>query len=239
MVSRLIKCALLCTVLTGSFASLAADKWDDYDADYLMDEGRLLFKVRGYYMAVNGKQSGFPAPTIVNPQPVPNLTKLGFGIDTASTIFFSDHIGVEASLGLQMYKIRTQSINTVAQNYGGSGGAKGRHLYSIPFSASLQYHIAPFGGIRPYVGAGYHFAFNLDHKVKSRFKVNNGHGPLLQAGVDFVAKDDTLFTFDVRQYIQKTKITYRDGFVGNVPGGVKPKVKFNPLLISVGIGFKF
>jgi outer membrane protein len=223
-------------IILFSIPSFAVDKTEDYDADYLLDEGRLMFKARAFYVNTSPKQSGLPASTISNPNRVPSLTKMAFGGDTATTIFFSDHIGVEASLGVQMMRIKSNALNAVAANYGSGATVTGKpkYLFGVPLGATMQFHVAPFGGIRPYVGAGYHFVYFVS-KV-NQIKINNGHGPVAQVGIDFVAKDDTLITLDVRQYLMKTKIKYKDTFVGSE--GISSTVKFNPLVFSVGVGFK-
>ena len=59
---------------------------------------------------------------------------------------------------------------------------------------------------------------------------------VLQAGIDFVSKDDTIFTFDVRQFFLKSKVTFKSGFL-NAPS-VNSTVNWNPLVISAGVGFK-
>jgi len=241
MHSGLVKIIVFCgLIIFNGVAALAADtnnvSDDDYDADYMLDEGRLLFKARGYGIFSNGKQSGLPAPTVANQSKVEGFVKNGFGFDTASTIFFNDNIGIEGSLGFQLFRVKSSGLNTVSTNYGGAGGVnKRRNLYGIPLSGTVQYHIAPFGGIRPYLGAGYHFTY-MYNKVK-QVSVNHGHGPILQAGVDLVAKDDTLITIDVRQYYMKPKVKYKSSFTG--ASNIASKVKFDPLIISAGIGFKF
>lgn len=68
-------------------------------------------------------------------------------------------------------------------------------------------------------------------------KIRNGHGLVGQIGVDFYAKDDTLINIDVRQFFLNPKLEYKPNLVGTKT--VTSKVKLNPLIVSIGIGFTF
>lgn len=232
---KLTKNILLLSITLASLASQGAT--NIYDEDYYEDEGRLLFKVRGYGIVASGKQKNLPTPTSANPVSVSPLIGNGYGADTATTIFFNDNMAAELSLGIDVLGIKSTALSNIANNYNGttSTNSKRRNLFMVPLTLTAQYHIAPFGAIRPYVGAGYHGAYVFS-RIKE-FKANNSHGAVAQIGIDFVAKDDTLITLDVRQFLRTTKIKYK----GSVTGGnsVSSKVKINPLVISAGIGFMF
>lgn len=228
---KTIKNFLFTFIVFASFASFADKSNDDYDIDYLEEEGRLLFKIRAHGIYTDAKQKNLPKPSVSNPSSVGPLIRNGFGADTATAIFFNDNIATELSLGFSLLRAKNSTIKTVSYNYGSTKDiGKRKDIYMVPLTVTGQYHIAPFGAIRPYVGGGYHGAY-LFTKSK-QIKIKNGHGPVLQAGVDFVAKDDTLITVDVRQYFLNTKVTYKN--VNNASS----KIKINPLLISAGIGFK-
>lgn len=74
-------------------------------------------------------------------------------------------------------------------------------------------------------------------RSKSFRIIKNGFGPVLQAGVDLYAKDDTLINLDVRQYFLTSKVHYKKSLVNS--DAISSRIKMNPLLISIGIGFKF
>ncbi len=234
IISRIL-CIVIMALSLPSLASEALDN-DDKDLDYYTDEGRLLFKIRGFGAITAGKLKSMPAPTNAVALRGKNLVRNGFGIDTATVVFFNDNIASELSLGFGVLRAKDSTISNISASYGaGNYKSKRKDIYMIPLTLTAQYHIAPFGAIRPYVGAGYHGAY-LFTKSKA-FKINNGHGPVLQVGVDFVAKDDTLITFDIRQYYLKTKVIFKDGLVGN-NRGFSSKTELNPLVFSVGLGFK-
>lgn len=225
---------LLCLALT-NFSSFGAA--NVYDEDYYEDEGRLLFKVRAHGIIAKGKQKNLPTPTSATPVSVGDLVGNGYGADTATTIFFNDNMAAELSLGVDVFGVKSTSLSNIANNYNGtvSTASKRKNLFMVPVTLTGQYHLAPFGAVRPYIGAGYHGAYVFS-KIKE-FKAGHSHGAVAQVGVDFVAKDDTLITIDVRQFLRTTKIKYK----GSVTGGnsVSSKVKLNPLVISAGVGFMF
>jgi len=213
----------------------------DYEADYYEDEGLLLFKIRAFYTSTSGKIKKLPAGDTDFAKPG-SLAKSGYGFDTATTYFFTDNIAAELSLGLSTLRVKKTALTKASLFLGDGTGTTGKNndIYWVPLTATIQYHIAPFGAIRPYVGGGYSGSYM--HTNSKAIKVANGHGPVVQVGVDFISKDDTLFTFDVRQYFLKSKVTFKKGFLE--PGvtaarNVNTKVDWNPLVISAGFGFKF
>ena len=212
---------------------------NDYDADYYEDEGALLFKIRGFYVNSPAKVKTAPINGTEKPG---DLVQNGFGFDTATTYFFTDNIATELSLGLGMLRTKASALNKASIAYGNGSGSTGKKndIIWVPLAATLQYHIAPFGAIRPYIGGGYHGSY-LYTRSKA-IKVRPGHGAVLQAGVDFMAKDDTFITFDIRQYFLKSKMTFKKGFLfpnNAAASDVSSKVGYNPLVISLGVGFKF
>jgi len=224
---------------TTCFASTkAADT--DYDANYYSDEGRVNFKMRGFGSITKSKQSGLPAPTSIRSRSgaAANADLLinGYGIEGATDLFFGDHVAVECALGWGAYNISRASLANIAYNYSDTAVvSKKQRLYAIPLTFTAQYHIAPFGAIRPYVGGGYGGTY-LFSKAKE-FKIKNAHGMVIQIGTDFVMTDDTLLNLDIKRYSLSPKITYKGSFVNN--NKVAPKVKMDPIVISAGIGIKF
>lgn len=214
---------------------------NDYDAGYYEDEGSLLFKIRGFYINSPSKLKSLPS-SVANKEKPGSIVENGYGFDTATTFFFTDNIATELSLGLSMLRVKNSALEKVGSSFGNGAKSPGKknEIYFVPLAATLQYHVAPFGAIRPYVGAGYHGAYMYTRS--KAIKVANGHGPVAQIGIDFISKDDTLFTFDVRQYFLKSKLTFKKGFLfpnNDAASNIGSKVDWNPLVISAGFGFKF
>jgi len=224
-----------------SINSFAQDKDiypnNDYDANYYgdRDEGSLVFKAKFSGIKSHAKQKGLPKPTSADPRTVGVFVENGFGAEASTTIFFSSNIAAELSLSFNVLRTKYSNLSNIANNYGGNTNVgKRKDLYMIPLIATGQFHLAPFGAIRPYVGGGYHGVY-LFSKSKS-FNIKNGHGPVAQLGVDFYAKDDTIINIDVKQLWSNTRVHYKQQLVGK--NGVSSKVKLNPLVISAGVGFK-
>jgi outer membrane protein len=211
---------------------------DSYYPDYYENEGNLLFKIRGFYASINAKNTNLPAPTNANPQTIGSIIQNGIGLDAATSFFFTNNFAVEMSLGFIYNQVKSGALNNIFANYGNgvNKNTKKKNMYSIPASATLQYHIAPYGGIRPYVGAGFHGTYMSTQS--KQFKIRNGYGAVAQAGVDFIGKDDTIINFDVRQFLLQSRVNYKSTYL-NTTNDVSSKIKLNPLLVSVGVGFKF
>ncbi|WP_341750672.1 OmpW family outer membrane protein [Candidatus Tisiphia endosymbiont of Sialis lutaria] len=225
----LVSCASI-----SSFANNTGN--NDYDADYYGDEGNLVFKMRAVGIKSSAKQTDFPKATAKNPVSIGTFAENGYGIEASTSVFFASHVAAELSLGFDVLRNKNSSLQNVAHNYGGNPEDVGKRksLYMIPLTVTGQYHIAPFGAIRPYIGIGYHGAYFIN-KSKG-CTVKNGHGAVLQLGVDLYAKDDTLINLDIKQYFLNTEVNYKSPLVKK---SVSSKVKFNPLMIAIGVGFRF
>ena len=209
----------------------------EYKNSYYEDEGELLFKIRGFYLNTNAKLTKLPSSVANRPKPK-SFAQNGYGIDTATTYFFTDNIAAELSLGFGIIKVKSAALAGASSAYGNGGGNAGtkNEIYYIPATATAQYHIAPFGALRPYIGGGINGTFM--HTRSKAIKTANGFGPVIQVGIDFMSKDDTIFTFDVRQYFLKSKVTFKKGFL-NSDSNIGSTVVWNPIVISAGFGFKF
>ena len=232
------------TVFSGSAFSAKPENTEsvgDYDSNYYKEEGSILFKVRGSGIFTKGQLKGLPAATSTrgraSPAKVGGLVSNGYGVEVSTTVFFTKNIAGELGIGLQLYKTSSGAITSVGNNYSNNpAAAKKKNIYAVPTSLMLQYHIAPYGAIRPYVGAGYQYTWMLS-KAK-QFTINSGSGYALQAGVDFALTDDTLISFDVKRYQLEPKVKFKSSFLTGTQG-ITSKVKINPIVVSLGMGWKF
>ena len=243
---KILKGIIIASIAVVSTNVLASSKLNDipkendYYANYYDDEeGSLLFKIRGFYAMTNSRMNDLPAPTNARAAKPDKLAQNGYGFDTAMTIFVTDNIAAEVSLGLGFYKTRSSVLSNAAAAYGTGRGVntgKKNQIFMLPLTITAQYHIAPFGGVRPYIGGGLNGTYMYTRSKE--IKTDSGFGPVLQVGMDFISKDDTLFTLDIRQYFLKSKVTFKRSFLGG-NNDVTSKVAWNPLIISLGFGFKF
>lgn len=222
-------------------SAFAAGKFDDYGANAYKEEGVVQFKVRGFYAATEAKQSGFKDPTSnrgkASKRDIGSLFAVGYGVEGVTTVFFNDHLASEFGVGWGVYRVSTGSLDAVAYNYSDSAKVdKRKDVYTVPVTLTMQYHLAPFGAVRPYVGGGY--AANYFFSKSKEFNVDRATGPVYQVGADIVMSDDTLFNLDARQYSLKPKVKYKSSFLGG-RDNVNSTMKLNPMVISAGVGIKF
>lgn len=103
----------------------------------------------------------------------------------------------------------------------------------LPPTLTAQYHFMPEGQVSPYLGVGVNYtnissvnllggAANLE---------NNSFGLALQAGVDFKIDKNWSINLDVKKVQIRSDVT---------SGGAKlSRVKVDPVLVGVGVGYRF
>ena len=103
----------------------------------------------------------------------------------------------------------------------------------LPPSLLVQYHFMPEKTLKPYIGAG------VNYTTLSKVRLLNGAGSLehdsvglvLQAGVDYAIDKQWSLNLDIK----KAQIR-SDVIVG---GAAVSRVKVDPLMIGVGVGYRF
>jgi outer membrane protein len=119
-----------------------------------------------------------------------------------------------------------------------SNGAEIGSLKHLPPTLTLQYHFSPTSSVRPYVGAGLNFtnfsavkfapavATALSPSIK-----HNSFGLAAQVGVDFEVSKGLFLNLDLKKVSLGTKVYSKGTEVGTF--------KVNPVLASVGLGWRF
>jgi outer membrane protein W len=220
---------------------------DDFDAE---DEGRLSTKFRAFGAFPKSAQSDLPAknPTVdaTGKQEAKEDEELvdvgGGGIEFATEVFLTDHIATELAVGVGAY--RTKKLENIAFNYEASGkthatAADPKLLWFAPISFGVKYFVAPFGAISPYFGIGY--SYNIFFTMSDEYNVGNTHSFVVQAGVDFVTRDDTVYSLDIKKLMQKPEVRYSEKMIAKVDGkeAIANLKEFSPIVVSVGVGYKF
>jgi len=103
----------------------------------------------------------------------------------------------------------------------------------LPPTVTLQYHFDNFTGFTPYVGAGVNYTKITQTNLLNGDATLDSHswGSAFQAGVDFPIDKNLSFNIDVKKVNLKT-----DVYVSGVNSGT---LKLNPLLVGVGIGYRY
>jgi outer membrane protein W len=212
------------------------ENYNEIAGTYKHDSGSVSFKAKAFYTYMSTDQEMSKPPTVADPKLVNGLITTILGADTAATIYFNSNIAFEMGAGFAWIKSDTKILENISSNYGITPKISAiSDMYMIPITAIFQYHIAAFGGFCPYIGLGYHGNYFINSS--ENFKIDNNHGPVIQLGINFINKDDTIFTLDIKKYFVTNIVTYSEKVVEK--NNITSKMKANPLSISLGVGFKF
>lgn len=232
----------LIIALTLSSSMLSNSSYAKYGQDY-NEANSTLVKFRMLSVFADGKQSKAPPATSALGTARPNkpgkLFSESYGFDASAAMFINDNFAGEFNLAWHRLQLKKTALAQTAYNYKDyyTIPLKSQKIDTLPLSFTLQYHVAPYGGIRPYVGAGYHYTY---YKAKGNtLTFNNTSGPVLQVGMDFVLMDDTYVNLEFKQMMAKTTAKYKKSFIsGANDSEVKTKVTVNPMTIGLGLGFR-
>ncbi|HJK86441.1 MAG TPA: OmpW family outer membrane protein [Candidatus Megaira endosymbiont of Nemacystus decipiens] len=206
---------------------------------YYEEEGQLLFKFKGFYSQLDSTKTTFTS-SVASTTSSKDLVSSAYGAEGSATYFYNANWSTELSAGFGIMHLRKSEFNKIASIIGINGGTiTKKNVNMIPVSAIVQYHVAPYGAIRPYAGLGYSGTY-LNAKSK-KFSIDTASGAVLQLGVDFVTKNDNFFTLEIKKYYLKPKFTLERSFLDPVDESIaktSSNMKINPLTISLGFGFR-
>ena len=133
----------------------------------------------------------------------------------------------------------TELVLTVPQRH--KLYSKGQQIGSVkhlPPTLTLQYHFNPEGSFRPYVGAGLNYTrfsdARFDPAVQSSLAPaikKNSVGLAAQAGFDVMLDKQWSINVDVKKLQMATEVRANGTHLG--------KFKIDPLLVGVGVGYRF
>lgn len=104
----------------------------------------------------------------------------------------------------------------------------------LPPTLTLQYHFAPEAGFRPYVGAGINYTrfSSINLNVPPRLDTEDSSvGWALQAGFDIPIARNMVVNVDVKKVKIETDLF--------TPAGYLTTLKIDPLIVGIGLGWKF
>ena len=113
----------------------------------------------------------------------------------------------------------------------------------LPPTLTLQYHFAPEGKIHPYVGAGVNWTMFYNEKASTQLvnaigatnvNLSNSFSFALQAGVDFDITEKMFINIDAKYVDMDTNARLTTGALVN-----NLRADINPLIIGVGVGWRF
>lgn len=157
------------------------------------------------------------------------------GPEVDFSYFLTKNVALELILGLPFKHDVTLNAPAI-----GTSGKVGT-IKHLPPTLTLQYHFTPDAAFSPYLGAG----INYTRFTSVDLTANTGLGPVpldikrdswggaLQAGFDFTIWKNTSFNVDVKKIWIKTTVTDKLGL------GVNSDLHIDPVVVGVGLGWKF
>lgn len=151
------------------------------------------------------------------------------------TYMITDHIGTELILATTKHDV------TGAGALNGLG--KVADTWVLPPTLTLQYHFAPKGKVRPYVGAGVNYTIFYSEDASdsletaigtTKVEMDDSFGYALQAGVDIDLTDRVFLNLDVKYIDIDTTARLTTGGVVN-----RVDVSIDPIVAGIGIGMRF
>jgi outer membrane protein len=113
-----------------------------------------------------------------------------------------------------------------------AGGTEIGSLKHLPPTLSAQYHFTDFGAFKPYVGAGLNYTRFSSVNVPAGVSIDkNSFGLAVGAGFDYEIQKNIYFNVDVKKVQIKTTVSAGGTDLGDF--------KVDPLLVGVGVGFRF
>lgn len=142
--------------------------------------------------------------------------------------FFNDHFALELILATTTHKATAN--NTLLNNLDLGD------VSLLPPTLTAQYH-HQFGKLKPYVGAGLNYTifYGADSGVAKSVTYENSLGYAFQVGGDYQIGDNLFLNLDIKKLYLSTDVhvsTYANG-------SVDAEVDIDPLIVGLGIGFKF
>jgi len=143
------------------------------------------------------------------------------------TYFFTSNISAELIAAVTPHDVR--AVGSAAGANVDVGSA-----WLLPPTLTVQYHFNECPKVTPYVGAGVNYThfFSEDAGALSTVNYDDSFGFALQAGVDIPIQDNWYLNVDVKKVFINTTAKFNGG-------SVRADVDIDPVLIGVGVGYKF
>lgn len=187
--------------------------------------GDLLVRGRVVYLDTANKDSIDAANIEVSKKTIPEVD---------FTYFFSPNLAAELVLTYP----QKHDISATIPSLSITSMTKIGSVKHLPPTLSVQYHFTDFGAIKPYVGAGLNYtrfsSVDLPQTTAlGSLKIDkNSFGLSLQVGADYVIDSKWSVNLDIKKVQIRTDL--KSGAAGNLG-----TIKIDPLLVGVGVGYKF
>lgn len=196
------------------------------------EEGDVLLRVRGILVAPN-EDSGSVLPAFPGEEvSVDN----SFMPEVDVTYMVSDNIGFELIAATTQHS---------ASGITGTTGSIGElaSTWVLPPTLTVQYHFAPDGPVRPYIGAGVNYTIFYSEDASNGLEaavgpvdvsMDDSFGYALQAGVDVDINERFFFNVDVKYIDIDTTATLTNATLGTQ----RVNISLDPFVFGVGFGIR-
>lgn len=220
--------------------AMAAGAVTTAKADY---DGNFMIRLQGTYVETQDKLKSL---TSVSGAPVRDLKAAGFDAEVSDrylptatlTYFFNKNIAVELFCCFSKHQVDLKPPVAFA-------GLQGKVAESMIFppALTLQYHFDRMGVVKPYVGVGaqwihfYNETVGANPLLAQSASFSDAFGVTLQAGIDVAVGGGWYLNADVKKSWLSTEVTWHNSAVTG--GNIVAKADLDPLIISVGAGYRF
>ena len=113
-----------------------------------------------------------------------------------------------------------------------AGGTEIGTLKHLPPTLTAQYHFTDLGAFKPYVGAGVNYTRFSSVELPAGVDIDkNSYGLAVQAGFDYEVAKNVYVNVDVKKVQIRTDVSAGGSKLG--------EFKVDPLLVGVGVGYRF
>lgn len=191
----------------------------DKDADKKDDFKRWQIRLRALAVIPNESDNLPGASVNVDEAYVPEVD---------FTYFFTKHWAAELILATTNHDVKLD------------GGPSLGDVWLLPPTLNVQYHFYT-GDLKPYLGAGVNYTIFYDETNGDILDMDydDSFGVSFQGGLDYFLNDKWFINFDVKYLILSTDVNATLMTDPNTIAVVPVDVDIDPLIIGLGVGFRF
>ena len=144
------------------------------------------------------------------------------------TYYITDNVSVETMLVVAEYNVQLDGSALGNMDVG--------TVKKLPATITIKYHLNKFGDVVPYFGAGASYTVFFDEEVGrdiNNIDYSNELGFVMQIGVDYEIAENTYFNIDVKKFIIDADMRMNNQTINANSVGI------NPLMIGIGVGYRF
>jgi outer membrane protein len=196
------------------------------------------FQRAAFALAIAG---GLALPMLAQAQTTPWMVRVhALNLDSAN----KDSTGLDLTVNNKVFpevdisyfftpNIAAELVLTYPQKHTvKAGGTEIGSLKHLPPTLSVQYHFTDLGAFKPYVGAGLNYTRFSSVNLPAGVSIDkNSFGLAVGAGFDYEIQKNIYFNIDVKKVQIKTTVSAGGTDLGDF--------KVDPLLVGVGVGFRF